>query len=429
MRKIGIMVFAVLLLFAFASCQRDGQAVSTDPNAPVTLDVWCWDPNFNIFAMLEAEKIYQRIRPNVSLNVMDITSIEERLIAALSANDTSTLPDIILQQDNSIEKFVTNFPRAYLPLNGHVDLSQFAPFKLAVGYVNGQNYGVPFDNGATALFLRRDFIEQAGLRVEDFNNITWDRFIELGRRVRQATGKPMFSYGVQNGPEDLVHLVLMSTGSWYFDGQGRLNIQNNPAIREIINLYKNLIDNQVFLEVPDWNAYIASFSNEQVVGTLQGCWIIGSITPLRDQEGLWAMVNTPRLNTPGAANYSSQGGSGWMVMSHTRYRDVAFDFLDKVWAGSVEFYETILPPSGAISTWLPAANSTIYSQPQAFFGGQRIYEELMDFAARIPQVNMGVYSYEARSAVARAAQNVSRGANIDQELAAAHQEVQFLMDM
>ena len=430
MKKLGILVLAVLLLsLVFASCQRREQAaVSTDPNAPITLDVWCWDPNFNVFAMLEAEKVYKRIRPNVSLNVQDISTIEERLIASLSANNTSGLPDIILQQDNSIEKFVTNFPNAYLPLNGRVDLSRFAQFKLAVGTVNGQNYGVPFDNGATAFFLRRDFIEQAGLQVEDFHDITWDRFIELGRVVRQATGRPMLSY--HENAVDFINLAIMSSGSWYFDSQGRLNIENNPAIRETINTYKALLDNQVLLVVSDWNAYIASLNNEQVVGTVQGCWIIGSITAAADQSGKWAMVNTPRMDrVQGATNYSSQGGSGWMVMSHTRQADTAFDFLDKVWAGSVEFYETILPPSGAISTWLPAAGSSIYSQPQTFFGGQRIFEELMDYASKIPQVRFGLYNYEAREAVGRAAVNVFNGANIDTEIATAHREVQFLMDM
>ena len=420
---------ALLIIgFGLSSCgnRQQQQAAPTDPNAPVTLRVWCWDPNFNVFAMLEAEKVYQRIRPNVSLDVHDVTAIEERLITMLMANDTANLPDIILQQDNSIEKFVTNFPRAYLPLNGRVDLSGFAPFKLAVGNVNGQNYGVPFDNGATAFFLRRDFVEQAGLQVSDFNDITWDRFIELGRIVRQRTNRPLISYPAGGG--DFIFLALQSTGTWFFNDQGRPNLQNSPAIREIILTYRDLLESQVMLETPDWNGYIATLNQGSVVGTIQGCWIIGSITAAADQSGRWAMVNTPRLDrVQGASNYSSQGGSGWMVMSHTRHADVAFDFLDKVWAGSVPFFETILPPSGAISTWLPAANSPVYSQPQDFFGGQKIYEELMDFANRVPQIKFGLYNYEARDAVGLAALNIVRGANIDTELANAQRELEFLM--
>ena len=432
MKRFGTLILVVLLLgLALTACQKKeaapAAAAAADPNAPVQLLVWCWDPNFNVFAMKEAEKIYKKTHPNVSFDIQDITAIEDKLITALSANETSALPDIILQQDNSIEKFVTNFPNAYLPLNGKVDLSKFAQFKLAVGTVNGKNYGVPFDNGATAFFLRKDFVEQAGLQVSDFNDITWDRFIELGKIVRQKIGKPMFSYPI--GGTDLISLQLLSTGTWYFNDQGKPNLQGNPAIKEIINYYKTLLESQVLLEVPDWNGYIATLNNETVVGTIQGCWIIGSITPATDQSGKWAMVNTPRMDrVANAKNYSSQGGSGWMVMSHTKHADVAFDFLDKVWAGSVEFYETILPPSGAISTWLPAASSSIYSQPQAFFGGQKIYEDLMDYASKVPLVKFGLYNYEARDAVAKAAQNVIHGANIDTEIANAQKEVEFLMN-
>jgi lactose/L-arabinose transport system substrate-binding protein len=430
MKRLGLMCMTALLaafVFLGGCSKKEEAAAPADPNAPVQLLVWCWDPNFNVFAMREAEKIYRRDRPNVTLDVQDSTEIEQKLLTALSANDTSTLPDIILMQDNSIQKFVTNFPRAFLPVNGKVDISQFAQFKLDVGNVDGQNYGVPFDNGATAFFLRRDFVEEAGLQVSDFNDITWERMIELGKIVREKTGRPLFSFVAGGG--DIVQLQLHSTGTWTFDTEGKPYIRSNPVVREIISTYRELMTSGVLLEVPDWNSYIATMNNGTAVGTIQGCWIIGSITPATDQSGKWAMVNTPRFgNIPSATNYASQGGSGWMVMAHTRKADTAFDLLDKTFAGSVELYQTILPPSGAISTWLPAAEATVYGEPQAFFGGQKIFEELMDYASKVPKVKFGLYNYEARDAIQRAMLAVYQGGNIDAALDTAQQEVEFLMN-
>jgi lactose/L-arabinose transport system substrate-binding protein len=430
MKRIGLMCLIVLFTTALVlgGCSKKKEAVApADPNAPVQLSVWCWDPNFNVFAMREAEKIYKRDHPNVSLDVQDITEIEQKLLTALSANDTSTLPDIILMQDNSIQKFATNFPGAFLPVNGKVDISQFAQFKLDVGNVNGQNYGVPFDNGATAFFLRRDLVEQAGLQVSDFNDITWDRMIELGKIVKQKIGLPMFSFVAGGG--DIVQLQLHSTGMWMFDAAGKPYIKDNPAVREVIRIYKDLIDNGVLLEVPDWTSYVASMNNSLAVGTIQGCWIIGSITPATDQSGKWAMVNTPRFDKiPTGTNYSSQGGSGWMVLANTKKADIVFDFLDKTFAGSVELYETILPSSGAISTWLPMEKSMVYGEPQPFFGDQPIYEELMDYASKVPKVKFGLYNYEARDAIQRAMIAVRQGGNIDTALTTAQQEVEFLID-
>ncbi|MDR2741646.1 MAG: ABC transporter substrate-binding protein [Treponema sp.] len=429
MKRFCLMCLITLFTMALVlgGCSKKETAAPADPNAPVELLVWCWDPNFNVFAMREAEKIYQRDHPNVRLDVQDITEIEQKLLTALSANDTSTLPDIILMQDNSIQKFVTNFPKAFLPVNGKVDISKFAQFKLDVGNVNGQNYGVPFDNGATAFFLRRDLIEQAGLQVSDFNDITWERIIELGKTVKQKIGLPLFSFVAGGG--DIVQLQLHSTGTWTFDSEGKPYIKNNPVVREIITTYKTLMDNGVLLEVPDWNSYIATMNKGTAVGTIQGCWIIGSITPAADQSGKWAMVNTPRFaNIPTATNYASQGGSGWMVMAHTKKADIAFDLLDKTFAGSVELYETILPPSGAISTWLPAAEAPVYAEPQPFFSGQRVYEDLMTYASKVPKVKFGLYNYEARDAIQRAMLEVYQGGNVDSALDVAQQEVEFLMN-
>ena len=116
-----------------------------------------------------------------------------------------------------------------------------------------------------------------------------------------------------------------------------------------------------------------------------------------------------------------------MVMANSKNPDVAIDFLAKTFGGSVALYETILPASGAIATWLPAAKSPVYSTPIEFFGGQKIYEDLVNYAGKVPNVKYGVYNYEARDAIARALSEVMQGGDIDAALATAQKNVEFLM--
>ena len=64
-----------------AAASTDNAAASTDNAAPSTdnaaaggdetLTVWCWDPAFNLNAMYEAEKVYQKDHPNFKLNVVE----------------------------------------------------------------------------------------------------------------------------------------------------------------------------------------------------------------------------------------------------------------------------------------------------------------------------------------------------------------------
>ena len=70
-----------------------------------TLTVWCWDPAFNIYAMNEAAKVYQQTNPDFKLNVVETpwADIQTALTVAGSSGDYSTLPDIVLCQDNAFQ--------------------------------------------------------------------------------------------------------------------------------------------------------------------------------------------------------------------------------------------------------------------------------------------------------------------------------------
>lgn len=412
----------------FMGCdKKESAATSTDPNAPVKLTVWCWDPSFNIYAMNEAAKIYNREKPNVTIEIVETPwdDLQQKLIASLSANDPSSLPDIILCQDNAILKNVSSYPNAFAPLNGKVDLSQFAKFKVAFGEIDGKNYSVPFDNGVTATFLRTDIINEAGLSVEDFKDITWERFHELGKIVKEKTGKYMISY-VGNDP-DFVMVALQSAGTWFFDEKGNVNVANNPALIEGLKIYADMVADGTCLAVSDWNAFVASVNNGQVASSIDGSWMVGIISSQSDQNGKWAITNTPRLTVPGAKNSSSQGGSSWMIMSNSKYQDVAADFLNKTFAGSTELYETILPSSGAIATWLPAASSSAYENGNPFFGGQTIYKDFLEFSNDIPRVKYGIYNYEARTEVGVAVADILKGSTVEEALAKAEKNIKFIM--
>ena len=428
MKRFGIIVMVLVLaaMVIFTGCQRQQRTA----DAPNTITIWCWDPAFNIFAMNVASEIYRRDNPNVTINIVEVgwDDIQTRLTTAFTANQTADLPDIVLIQDNAIQMNVQNFPNRFLPVDGRVDLSQFAQYKLDVGYINGRNYGVPFDNGATGFFIRRDIVERAGLQVSDFNDITWERFIELGRQVRARTGLPMIS--ADPSSPDLIMVMLHSAGSWFFDGQGNATIRNNPVLRRSIELLVEGYMAGVIMDVNSWDAYIATLNNGTVVGTVQGAWIIGSVTQAADQSGLWSLVSTPRMgNIPNATNYSNQGGSGWAVLANSRNPDLAMDFLSKTFAGSVELYNRILPSAGAIATWAPAARAPAYSEPHAFFGGQRVFEDLVRFAENVPRVRFGVYNYEGRQAVGRQLIDISAGrTSIDAAIEAAAREVDFALN-
>nr|WP_243761991.1 extracellular solute-binding protein [Lachnoanaerobaculum sp. Marseille-Q4761] len=404
----------------------DNAATAADDN---TLTVWCWDPTFNINAMHEAEKIYQKDHPDFKLNVVETPwdDVQTKLSTAGASGDLSTLPDIFLMQDNAFWKNQISFPDAFADLSATkaFDFTQFAPSKLAYSTVDNVNYGVPFDNGTVIAAYRTDILEQAGYTIDDLTDIDWSKFIEIGKDVLAKTGKPLLA--CQTGSADLPMIMLQSTGSSLFDDKGDPNIVGNESLKKVLQTYKELNESGVMIFVNDWDHYISTMNTDVVAGVINGCWIMASMQAASDQSGKWAITNLPKMAGVGEqSNYSNNGGSSWAVAGNSKKKDLAADFLAKTFAGSTELYDNILP-SGALATWLPAGGTSAYSEKVEFFGGQEVYSLLTDFASKTPTNNTGVYYYEARDAVSIAATNIATGADVDSELKTAEDTVNFAM--
>ena len=246
------------------------------------------DPNFNIYAIEKAAEIYAKDHEGFKVEVEEIQSddIETRITTAVQAGDLSTLPDIFLMQDNSFQKYVSFYPDVFTELTDKgIDYSQFSEAKVAYSTVDGKNYGVPFDNGAVVNCVRTDILEEAGYTVDDFTDITWSDYMEKAKVVLEKTGVPMLT--AQAGSPDQVMEMLQSCGSSLFTEDGSVNIADNEELKEVVDIYTQMVKDGTLVEVTDWDQYVASLNNGTAVSAMNGCWIMASVTAKEDQSGKW----------------------------------------------------------------------------------------------------------------------------------------------
>ncbi|KAA9083755.1 ABC transporter substrate-binding protein [Microbacterium radiodurans] len=413
------------LVLAACSGGGGGDQAAGDDN---TLTVWTWDPAFNIYAMEEAEKIYQQDNPEFELEIVEVPweDLQTRLTTIAQSQAWGELPDIFLMQNNAFQKNGINYPDLFSDLgDAGIDFSEFPDSVVAYSTLDGMNYGVPFDSGTAVTALRTDVLEQAGYSMDDFTDITWDTFIEQGKDVLAQTGMPLLS-GIA-GQSDLIVMMLQSSGASLFDDDGMPTIVDNDSLNAAIDVYAEMVDAGVYLEVNSWDEYVGSFVNGNVAGTQQGVWIVGSIQSAEDQAGLWGITNVPSLDgVTGATNYTANGGSSWAISSNAN-TELAADFLAATFAGSTELYDTILPGAGAVANWIPAGDSDVYAEPSEFFGGEPIFSEVVEYGSEVPSNNTGAYYYEGRDAVSAAITQIMNGADRDTALAEAQANVEFAM--
>ena len=426
-KKLLAVLMTGAMVASFAGSATAVFAKSDDDNK---LTVWAWDQNFNIKAMNIAGEQYAKDHEGFKVDVVETSSddCQTKLTTAANAGDYSTLPDIVLMQDNSYQKYLKSYPDAFTDLKDiNINWDDFGKLKQSYSMVDDTHYGVPFDNGAVIACYRTDILDEAGYTIDDLTDITWDRFIEIGKDVLDKTGMPMLT-NVQGEP-DLLNMILQSAGISVFDEDGKISLVNNDGLKEAMNVYMDLINAGILQEQTDWSGYQGSINNGTVVGTINGSWICATITSTdqAEQEGNWAVTNMPKLNDyPGATNYSAQGGSTWAISSSSKNYDLAVDFFKTTWAGSTEFYDNILSQLGAIATYLPAADSDAYNQVSDYFGGEAIYSKIVSYGSNIPTINKGIYWSEEKEALGTALTNVLNGSSdLDSAIEEAQATIEF----
>lgn len=376
--------------------------------------VWAWDPNFNGASMQEAAARYKAANPDFNLVFEEFAreEVEQKLQTQLAGGVTEGLPDIVLIEDYSAQKFLLSFPGAFEPLNDAIDYSGFADYKVQLATVGGDTYSMPFDSGVTGWFYRSDILEEAGYSAADLENITWGRFIEIAKDVADKTGKPMLSLDL-NDP-GMVVIMLQSTGSWFFNKDGSLNLKDNPAFRAVMQTYGEILQTpEIYKPVSGWAEYTGAFTGGDVASTITGVWITGTIKAA-DMPGQWAVAPIPRIEgVEGAKNSSNLGGSSWYVLASSDNMDTTKDFLNTVWGNDVDFYQKILVGQGAVGSLLKVREGDAYQSTDDYYGGQPVWQMFSDWLGDVPGVDYGIFTYEVRSAIASALPEIANGGDID----------------
>lgn len=438
-KKLLSLVLAGALICSLAACGNNAKNVNqpaTNDDVVVSDDttnaetevvtVWAWDPNFNISIMEEAAVRYEATHENVDIQIIEMAKadVEQKLHTTLAAQTEEGLPDIVLIEDYNAQKYLTSYPGMFADLTEEIDYSKFAQFKVDLATVEGRTYSVPFDSGVAGVFYRSDILAEAGYGAEDLENITWDRFIEIGKDVKEKTG--IFMLGGDKTDGGLVRIMLQSAGAWYFNDSGEPILTDNAALEETMTVFKELFESGIVKPTSGWDEWVGAINNGETATITTGVWIVGSVKAPAEQSGLWSVAPIPSLNgVAGATNASNLGGSSWYILEKGAAKNTAVDFMNTIYANDADFYQTILMNNGAVGTYLPATSGDAYATADEYFGGYAIYEDLAAWSAKIPVVNIGSYTYEADAAVmAQMDAFINGDMTLDAALAAAQKQLE-----
>lgn len=420
-KKIASILVAAAMTFGLVACGGNSTGGADDNNTTHTgsnkITIWAWDESFNIVAANKAKEIYLKDNPDAEVEVVTMAQddIVAKLNTSLSSGSYEGLPNIVLIEDYKIQGYLTAYQDEFADLSSVANPDDFAEYKTGVNYVDGKLYGIPFDSGVAATFYRTDLIEQAGYTQEDMQDLTWEKYIEIGKAVKEKTGIDMYTLD----PSDLgqIRMMLQSAGEWYTDADGKVSIADNQALKDAIKIYKDLTESGAVKQVADWDQFVGAFNNGEVASVVTGCWIAPSIKKAEDQSGKWAVASFPKMSANSdSVNASSIGGGGWYVLKNVGNTDMAVDFLGKTFASNVDLMNDLADSITLVSTLNKAAEAPNYSKANDFFGGQEVFADLAKWTSEVPSVNYGLHTYAIEDIMTEAIQTILGGADIDSTL-------------
>lgn len=419
--KISALALAAGILLN--GCQSESSASAENSNGKAggtTLTAWAWGPNVNIPALTLAGAAYEKEHPGISLEVLEMgqSDVVQKMNAVLGSGSTKGLPNIVLVEDYRAATFLQAYPHAFVPIQQAVDMSQFLSYKQFLKDADGEQYGLPFDIGASVLYYRKDIIEKAGYTDADMQDMTWRQYMDMAKTVSEKTGVKMLAMD----PADLtlVRSILQSGGAWYEDQSSEKVNLDNDKMKTALTINTDLLKSGYAKIVSEWSQFIGSANNGDVATVLQGCWFTGNIMKEASQSGQWRVAPMP--HTDGIKACGSTGGSSWYVLKGVPGEAAAVDFLASTLGSSTMLYEDYMKETGTTTSFLPVKSTEIYKKGNDFFGGQTIYADFMDWADTVPTVNYGASTYQAEDILKVAVQNILSGSTVDGALLKAQEQ-------
>lgn len=427
LKQIGSLVMTAIMALNITACgsgttdavsSSTGSAGATGTSTSDKLTIWAWDESFNIVAANEAKKIFEANNPEVTVDV--VTMAREDIIAKLNTSLASKsytgLPDIVLIEDYNAPGYLQSYKDEFADLSSVVNPDAFAPFKAKVSDIDGSMYGVPFDSGVAATFYRVDLVEEAGYTKEDMNDLTWEKYIEIGQAVKEKTGVDMCTLD----PSDIgqIRVMLQSAGSWYTDAEGNVTLANNAALEDAVETYKNMLDSGNVKQISSWDQFVGALNNGEVFSVVTGCWIAPSIKKEMEQSGKWAVAPVPRMGSNAdSVNASSIGGSGWYVLKNVGNAELATKFLGETFATSEELINTLESEISLVSGVKIAKDTENAQKTDPFFNDEKVLENFLTWNEAVPAVEYGLHTYAIESLMTEAVQAYISGGDLKAILA------------
>ncbi len=267
--------------------------------------------------------------------------MHNKLLVSLQSG--SGAPDLADIEISKFPNYLKGKTPSLVPLNSIVEpVKEYLIMGRFENYAKGgKYYGIDYHVGATVMYYNKEILDKA--KVDPDKIVTWKDYVEAGKQVVKATGKPMMT--VEVSEHWTYYPMLIQAGSDIFDKEGNVILDNEKNI-EVLQFLKDMIyKDKVAIPAPGGfhhsEEYWAFMNKGGAAALLMPLWYMGRFTDyMPDLKGKIIVRPLPVWESGGNRS-CGMGGTGTAVTVQSKNKDLAVKFLEYA----------KLSKQGATKTW------------------------------------------------------------------------------
>lgn len=334
MKKVLALLLSVLFVLGCCSAMAEAE--------PIKLTFWTFQELHTQFMKPAVERWNanpDNPKIEVDMQVYPYEEMHNKLTIALQSGEGA--PDIVDVEINMFANYLTGDVQ-FAPMNEYIEpLKDVLVMSRFNNYAkDGNYYGADYHIGAVAVYYNTEILEAAGVNYKDI--VTWDDFHEAGKKVLEATGKPMTTWEYTDC-WSIYPLVNQHGGDWLSpENEVRMDEQ---VVIDTLAFMKSMLDDGTAIATPGGNHHAEEYYGWMNAGNCASVvmpfWYTNRFTNyMPDLNGKMKTGPMP-LWSDGGHKTAQMGGTGTVVVKTSPNVEVAKAFLAEAklsFEGNVELW-------------------------------------------------------------------------------------------
>lgn len=327
MRKTTKLLTSVLSAAVAVGCLGGSMAVNAE-GEKTELVFWTYVEQHTEF-MYDAVETWNENHPDEQIELKTETyptdDMHSKLLITLQSGEGA--PDLVDVNVARFSDLMQGDTKVFVELNDVIEPEKEAFLEpvLDIYKYDDKYYGIEYHVGAPIMFYNTEILDAAGVKVEDI--VTWDDLHEAGKKVLEATGKPIITFEVNDSWS--YYIMIGEKYGDYFDENGECII-DSEINADVLKFMLEMIEDGTAVTTPGGGfhteEYYGYMGDGGAASMLECMWYMGRFTDYMPE-----LAGKIQLAAPPVWDEESVfpvfGGTATSVTTQCENQDLAKRFL------------------------------------------------------------------------------------------------------